>query len=382
MRTVVFSLGVAAAALAAPAMARDGEVYLGADVGVVFPDDFDTDIDGALDAATTENREGWELAGILGYDFGFIRTELEGSYKEWDPEQITLGTSGIPLFNGVFGQPGTVIRNGSYPYGGEFRLTSVMANALLDFGGNEGIGLSVGVGGGRTYLGADTTASNSGPGYLDDEDNAWAWQGIAQARMPVTDSIDLGLKYKYFKTQEFQLTDTVGRVNEFDIATHSAILSLLINFGGDEPMAVITPPPPPLPATPPPPPPPPAPPAPPVQQCNTGPYIVFFDWDRSDITPEAATVLNSAVTSYRDCGTARVMLAGHADRSGSTQYNVGLSERRNAAVRDYMTGRGVPAARINSQAFGESQPRVATADGVRELQNRRVEVTYGPGSGN
>ena len=76
------------------------------------------------------------------------------------------------------------------------------------------------------------------------------------------------------------------------------------------------------------------------------------------------------------------MLAGHADRSGPQTYNVGLSERRNAAVQSYLSGRGIPAARISSEAFGESMPRVATADGVRELQNRRVEVTYGPGSGN
>ena len=47
----------------------------------------------------------------------------------------------------------------------------------------------------------------------------------------------------------------------------------------------------------------------------------------------------------------------------------------------YITARGVPEAQIAAQAFGESQPRVPTADGVREAQNRRVEITYGPGSG-
>jgi len=115
--------------------------------------------------------------------------------------------------------------------------------------------------------------------------------------------------------------------------------------------------------------------------CNTGPYIVFFDWDQSDITPEAATILDNAVSAYADCGTASVMLAGHTDRSGSVSYNMGLAERRNASVRDYLTGQGVPDGRISSEAFGESQPRVPTADGVREPQNRRVEITYGPGSG-
>jgi OOP family OmpA-OmpF porin len=75
------------------------------------------------------------------------------------------------------------------------------------------------------------------------------------------------------------------------------------------------------------------------------------------------------------------MLAGHADKSGSPQYNVGLSERRNASVRAYLTSKGIPDGVITSEAFGESRPRVETADGVRELQNRRVEITYGPGSG-
>ena len=108
---------------------------------------------------------------------------------------------------------------------------------------------------------------------------------------------------------------------------------------------------------------------------------MFFDWDESTITPEAATVLNSAITAYGDCGTAAIMLAGHTDRSGSVEYNMGLAERRNASVREYLTGRGIPGGRISSEAFGESMPRVPTADGVRELQNRRVEITYGPGSG-
>ena len=125
----------------------------------------------------------------------------------------------------------------------------------------------------------------------------------------------------------------------------------------------------------------PPPPPPPAPVCETGPYIVFFNWDKSDITPEAATILDNAVSAYADCGTAAIMLAGYTDRSGSATYNMGLAERRNASVRGYLTSRGVPDGRITSEAFGEANPRVPTADGVRELQNRRVEITYGPGSG-
>ena len=115
--------------------------------------------------------------------------------------------------------------------------------------------------------------------------------------------------------------------------------------------------------------------------CNKGPYIVFFEWDKSDITPEAAGILDNAISAYQSCGNAQVMLAGHADRSGSASYNVGLSQRRADSVRAYLTGRSIPDGVISSEAFGESRPRVETADGVRELQNRRVEITYGPGSG-
>nr|WP_174391315.1 autotransporter domain-containing protein [Caenibius tardaugens] len=155
-----------------------------------------------------------------------------------------------------------------------------------------------------------------------------------------------------------------------NVEEHTGGLTLSYLFGGAEPAA----PPPPAPPAPPPP-------APPQVVCNKGPYIVFFDWDKSDITPEAATILDSAVTAYGNCDVVPIMLAGYTDRSGSDRYNMGLSARRNTSVRGYLTSRGIPDERISSQAFGEANPRVPTADGVRELQNRRVEITYGPGSG-
>ena len=108
---------------------------------------------------------------------------------------------------------------------------------------------------------------------------------------------------------------------------------------------------------------------------------MFFEWDKSDITPDAGAILDNAVSAYGNCGSAQVMLAGHADKSGKPSYNVGLSQRRDDAVKAYLTSKGIPDGVITGEAFGESKPRVETADGVRELQNRRVEITYGPGSG-
>jgi outer membrane protein OmpA-like peptidoglycan-associated protein len=115
--------------------------------------------------------------------------------------------------------------------------------------------------------------------------------------------------------------------------------------------------------------------------CNSGPYIVFFDWDKSTITPEAATILDSAIAAYGNCKQMPIKLAGHADRSGSDQYNMDLSSRRDDSVRAYLTDHGLPDGAMTGQAYGETMPRVATADGVREAQNRRVEITFAAASG-
>ena len=108
---------------------------------------------------------------------------------------------------------------------------------------------------------------------------------------------------------------------------------------------------------------------------------MFVDFDKSDITPEAATILDNAVAAYANCDTVPVMVAGYTDTSGPASYNVGLSNRRAESVKSYLASRSIPESAISTEGFGETNLRVQTADGVRELQNRRVEITYGPGSG-
>ena len=108
---------------------------------------------------------------------------------------------------------------------------------------------------------------------------------------------------------------------------------------------------------------------------------MFFDWDKDEITPQAAAILDNAAAAYMQTGSANVVLAGNADKSGSDQYNVGLSQRRADNVKSYLAGRGVPESMMSTEAYGESRPLVETADGVREPQNRNVQITFGPGSG-
>lgn len=109
--------------------------------------------------------------------------------------------------------------------------------------------------------------------------------------------------------------------------------------------------------------------------CVPGPYIAYFDWDRSSLTPEAASSLDLAVSRWRQCGGGRVMVAGHTDTTESAAYNIGLSQRMASSVQQYLEAQGIPGAMITTQAFGESRPRVRTGDDVREGLNRRVEVT-------
>jgi OmpA-OmpF porin, OOP family len=109
--------------------------------------------------------------------------------------------------------------------------------------------------------------------------------------------------------------------------------------------------------------------------CNRVPFIVFFDWNKADLTTDAITALDATGSMLRDCGFPQVALDGYTDRSGSDGYNQDLSIRRADAVRAYLVTHGVPETAIAAQGFGEANPRVSTADGIRELQNRRVEIT-------
>ncbi|MBL8675565.1 MAG: OmpA family protein [Rhodospirillales bacterium] len=103
-------------------------------------------------------------------------------------------------------------------------------------------------------------------------------------------------------------------------------------------------------------------------------YIVFFDFDRALITPTAATTIKQAAADAKAGKSTRLDVTGHADKSGGDAYNMALSLRRANAVKDQLVREGIPANQIAVVGRGESMPLVQTADGVREPQNRRVEI--------
>lgn len=368
MKRLIIASTLASSALAGTAYADDTGPYVTIEGGAVKQEH--AGIKNAAGDLEHKDRfkTGWEAGGALGYDFGHFRLEAEGFYS-----RAKLREQDRPI--------GTPLPNGSFTrtdgLSGHTDTYAGMGNVLLGLGHWGGIKAYVGggVGYARTHLVEALPAS----GQISDHAQGFAWQGLAGLTAPISHNIDLGVKYRYFRpdgADHFTYAD--GSKRQASLRSHSLLATLTYNFGSSSQAMAPEPAPVPAAAAPPPPPPPPAPVA---AVCNKGPFIVFFDWNKADISLEASSILDSAVQAYGNCGTVPIMLAGYTDSSGSAQYNVGLSTRRAAAVESYLTGRGIAAGTIATHAYGEANQRVPTADGVRELQNRRVEITYGPGSG-
>ncbi len=103
-------------------------------------------------------------------------------------------------------------------------------------------------------------------------------------------------------------------------------------------------------------------------------YLVFFDWDSTVLTQASLDIIADAAEAAKAGGTTQIDVTGHADKSGSDEYNLGLSRRRAEVVVAELVRLGVDAGEIAAFAKGETDPLVPTADGVREPQNRRVQI--------
>lgn len=107
-----------------------------------------------------------------------------------------------------------------------------------------------------------------------------------------------------------------------------------------------------------------------------GIYIVFFDFDSATLAADAMAIIQQAATDYGKAKPGRISIAANTDTAGAKQYNLGLSERRAAAVIKALSANGVPTSVMTSESFGEMKPMVPTGDGKRERRNRRVEIIF------
>lgn len=348
MHRIVMAGMTAALLLQAPAvLAQDAHPrgpFIGIMGGASFLDDADIDGPGVNTSAETDT--GWLALGTLGYRFGNgFRTELEAGWRENDVDQVFGAASGA----------------------GDISAKSLMANLVYDI--RTGGRLMPFIGGGLGYAQIDydgVAPLNLARNRVNDEDHVFAYQGLAGVSYWMSDVVELTTEYRYMATQdpEFKTATGVGVDGEYQ--SHAVLLGLRWNFGAPrEPTPV------PAAATPAPEPAPVAEPEPAAMPRN---FQVFFDWDKSDITPEAAGILRDAADYAKANSATRIVATGHADRSGPEPYNMALSMRRAEAVKRQLIANGISESEIGVDARGETDPLVPTEDGVREPQNRRVEI--------
>ncbi len=103
-------------------------------------------------------------------------------------------------------------------------------------------------------------------------------------------------------------------------------------------------------------------------------YLVFFDWDKADLTDRARQIVSEAAANSTKVQYTQIEVNGYTDTSGTPKYNQGLSIRRAKTVAAELVKDGVPSSAISIQGFGETHLLVPTGPGVREPQNRRVEI--------
>jgi porin len=103
-------------------------------------------------------------------------------------------------------------------------------------------------------------------------------------------------------------------------------------------------------------------------------YLVFFDWDKYNLTPRAVQIIGNAAAQSRSQSVTTINVSGYTDTSGSAVYNQGLSIRRARAVEAQLISDGVSASEIEIHGYGATHLLVPTGPGVREPQNRRVEI--------
>ena len=193
----------------------------------------------------------------------------------------------------------------------------------------------------------------------DDSDGLLSYQIIAGLSFPIQSvpGLSVTAEYRYyneFDDPELKVSSTVGgttttRAQAIGNANHNFLVGLRYAFNAAPAVAA----------------------AAPVAAART--FLVFFDWSKADLTDRARQIIGEAASS-RGAGVTRIEVNGFTDRSGPSDYNMQLSVRRANAVAAELVRRGVPRNEIVTRGFGEENNLVPTADGVREPQNRRVEI--------
>jgi OmpA-OmpF porin, OOP family len=373
----------AAAAFASAGLTAQAEGwYSRADLQYTFDGRVDHDALAAVNGKLSGNSDASELLGAgIGFGYGYdngLRFEGAVGYRGGDLDvSDTIGGTA----------PGTSVNPD-----GTVAVMDVMINGIYDFNKDGTIRpyIGAGVGGTRIRAKASNRTVGAAPNLsatngFTDTAAGLAWQGLAGIGFKLSDRLTLDLGYKYFNAQELEFAGKhTGPDYTVDYTDHTATIGLRYAFGVTPPPPEPQPDPQPEPQPEAQPEPPPAPPEeetiePVAQQCSAlnQQFVVYFEWDRSDLTSQASAVIDQAVANIAagtGCAAGSVTIVGHTDTSGAPAYNEALSVRRADVVAAALSGAGITAT-IDKSGKGETALAKATNDGVREPLNRRSEVT-------
>lgn len=355
-----------AAAACAQGVGQTNGWYLGASLGEsILPKQTLSTPDSTFGGKIKEsNLLGPALQGVAGYGLGSWRIEEELGWTQNGVSHLY----NVPFANGT--QRGSITNY------------SAMTNVLYDIptGWQYFPILTIGAGLGAVDVKANSIHSETGVPFSNDNSWVGAAQLIVGEQLPLTDQLSLAIDGRFRQTDKASWQESTGFANPAHNATfyeHSYALNFGFIYKFNAPpqpmMAAASPPPPPPPAPAPKPmtaaaPPPPPPPATPRA------YMVFFDFDKSNISGDAEKVLAMAAANAKKLGATQITLTGHTDTVGSDKYNMALSLRRANAVKAVLVKQGIPANEIAVVGKGKADLLVPTPDGVREPKNRRVEI--------
>lgn len=295
-------------------------------------------------ASTLALDVGWAALASVGYayDNGW-RVELEGGYRNNRFDERVVG--------GV-----------AAPADGELGEYTLMANVLYDFPSASGVTFSVGGGVGADYARID--AGSFTPPVQGDHVSL-AFQAIAGLSYQMTSWLDIVLNYRYLYVTDLEFSDpgavppAINHLDTEDLQKHT--LTMGFRFGShkaDAPQVVRSAPPPP---------------PPPAAQVARQ-YVIYFAFNKCNITAEADAVLSEAASATRTLGAVAVKIVGHTDTVGSLSANQKLSDCRANAAKSNLVSKGVSSGSIQAYGVGETQLLVQTANNVKEPQNRRATI--------
>jgi outer membrane protein OmpA-like peptidoglycan-associated protein len=357
LRNAMLAATFLATPVAAFAQPIDG-LYIGAGAGLHAPQDpRATPYGRGFRTGRVELNEGYgfnsELAVGYGLGNGF-RFEIEGDFMRDNVRHL----DGTPFPTAA---------------SGHVRTWGAMVNAIYDMDiGFPYIYPYLGAGAGYQWTRlSNVTAVNAAVPFataVNTDKGAFAWQAIVGASLPIPGVPGLsgtadyrfmdilgGEKYSGVTTTAAGTAGSQLKLhNQFD---HEVVLGVRYAFNTPAPAVPVAPAPVVAPA-----------PAP------ARSYLVFFDWDKAALTDRARAIIKEAADNSTRVQYTRIEVNGYTDTSGSAQYNQGLSVRRAQAVAGELVRDGVPRNAITAQGFGDTHLLVSTGPGVREPQNRRVEI--------